>query len=127
MIKSCKNCKNKCCQTGPGPHVEVESEEYLENFGTAEAYNTKCVELTDCGKCNAWGTNSLPSACRVYVCQNREYSDDELETINHVTEQEDFPCPNCGSVVYLYFEEKEDLCECEACRYKWYWSHERED
>lgn len=105
MIKSCSECKVKCCKTGPGPYEVLPPEEYLENFGTTDAYNTKCQELKPNGMCGIWGTPDFPLECRTYVCQTRKYSKEELDHIDAF--QEDLECETCGSAL-IYAKEVKD-------------------
>ena len=86
MIDSCKDCKSICCKTGPGPFEELEPEDYLDNFGTTDSYNTKCSALDKDDKCELWGTSDFPLECRTYVCQNRSFSKEELDTLNKLVE-----------------------------------------
>jgi hypothetical protein len=78
---------------GPGPHKILPPEEYLENFGTSDAYNTKCVAFSDEGKCNLWGTAEFPLACRTHVCNVKIFTKKELDDIERV--DEDRECPKC--------------------------------
>ena len=122
MISSCSDCEVPCCQTGPGPHKNLPPDDYLENFGDAEAYNTKCIALTADGGCNLWGTPDFPHACRVYVCQTRSYTKDELEKIDEVIDRE---CPNCKSPWMVgKFISKDYHDSCEICGYLGKWKKE---
>ena len=120
MINSCEKCTTPCCRTGPGPYRNVSPEEYLENFSTSEAYNTKCIGLTDDGKCNLWLTPDLPIECRNYICQTRSYSAEELKKIDEV--QDDRTCPNCKCNWMLGFWEGSFYYDtCEVCGYTIKW------
>jgi len=122
MITSCQECGVPCCQTGPGPYKNISPEDYLENFGDHSSYNTKCIALTEEGKCNLWGTTDLPMACRVYVCQTKQYSKIELQHIDEVFERE---CPTCGCEwLRGKFQGKEYIDTCEICGYVGKWSRE---
>lgn len=114
MIKSCLQCQNKCCRTGPGPHITISVEEYLENFGSTNLYNKQCEHLTSYGKCALWGTPLLPEECRTYVCQNREFSKKELRIIDEI---EDHECPNCQCqwMRQTKIGNKRWILSCEAC------------
>ena len=119
MITSCKDCEVPCCATGPGPHKNLAPEEYLENFGDVAAYNTKCIALTAEGSCNLWGTADFPQACRVYVCQTRSYTKEELLKIDKVIDRE---CPSCSSRWLLRnFSGKDYEDICEVCGYQSRW------
>lgn len=84
MIKSCKECKTKCCKTGPGPYKKIPNYKYLKNFESHKNYNKACVNFDlDTEKCNLWGSYLLPLDCRVYVCHVREYSGKELQEIRN--------------------------------------------
>lgn len=84
MITSCQDCKTNCCKIGPGPYRKLSPVDYLENFGTISAYNTKCTALKDDGTCNLWGTSKFPDECRTYVCQVRSFTKNELAAIRKV-------------------------------------------
>lgn len=118
MISSCEDCKDSCCRTGPGPYKKLAPEDYLENFGDIASYNTKCTALRN-GQCTLWGTADLPVSCRIYVCQTKTYTAQELEIIDSVSEEE---CPNCGSE-WLRKNFQLECCydTCEVCGYlrKW--------
>lgn len=120
LVTSCKDCKTVCCKTGPGPHRKKTPEEYLENFGTVEAYNTKCMALGEDNLCTLWGTPDFPVECRTYICQSRYFSHEELKTINQV--DEDFECTNCGMQWVLgKFVGSDWIHECENCGMKVRW------
>jgi len=122
MISSCKECEVPCCQTGPGPHKNITPEDYLENFGDIASYNTKCMALTAEGACNLWGTPDLPMACRVYVCQSKSYSKEELIKIDEVFDRE---CPTCGCEwVRGTYQGKIYHDICEVCGYTGKWTKE---
>lgn len=124
MIKSCAECTSKCCKTGPGPYKKLSPEEYLEVFGLSDAYNKACKHHNlKTGHCNVWGTPGLPIECRTYVCQTREYSDLELDTIDNI--EEDYECEGCGSS-YMINDSPEGndelfIVKCEICNHtnKW--------
>jgi len=119
MIRTCKSCKNVCCKTGPGRYRLVDPATYLENFGTSEAYNTKCMALDHKDRCRLWGTKDFPQECRTYVCQSRSYSLAELAKIESV---EDRKCPQCGCEWMLYAEVDSKIIEsCEACGHAGIW------
>jgi len=117
LYKSCQECEQKCCKTGPGPYKTLSVEDYLENFSLSEAYNTRCKNLSLSGKCKAWGTDKLPIECRVHVCTSRSFSKKELATINKVT---DFSCAMCHAQYIL--EHENFVGECEVCEHKWKWA-----
>ena len=119
MIKSCKKCTTPCCVTGPGPYAYVSPEEYIENFSLIEGYNTRCSALTETGKCSLWGTKHLPQECRVYICQTRSFSKDELKVINNVFER---TCPKC-ECVWMLGSQHEGLYvdKCEVCGFERIW------
>lgn len=126
MIKSCRQCQKKCCKTGPGPYKKLPPEEYLENFGHTDAYNTQCEALTDNGMCSIWKSPEFPIECRTYVCQSREYSQEELDTIENVIE--DMECLKCERPYVLITGDGKDSdgnpwysYECEGCGYEWTW------
>jgi len=118
MIKSCKDCKTKCCKTGPGPYKTYKVETYLGRFETAEGYNTKCENLMSNGNCKLWGTPRLPEECRIHVCTVRQFSKDELKKINQVT---DFECDNCSSEWTRYLGKRNGNFHylCEICDHRW--------
>lgn len=120
MINSCSECTSICCKHGPGPHVPLSPQEYLENFGTTDAYNTKCMALTDENKCSLWGTPSLPTECRTYVCQSKLFTKEQIKRINDVEERK---CLNCGSEWTLMYETTKGnwINECEVCDFKINW------
>lgn len=113
-ISSCKECKDKCCETGPGPYKALKPLKYLDNYGTCESYNTKCEGLTRSGKCKYWGTNTLPSECRSYVCQTRSYTKKELKAIEMVCD--DYACENCeAQYLLVYKKDGAWVHDCEIC------------
>lgn len=120
LINSCLECKTVCCKHGPGPHLPLEPETYLENFGEPEAYNTKCIALTDDNECSLWGTPSLPVECRQYVCHVKNYTEEELDTIDDIVERE---CPNCGCKWQILTAQKGNdwVEECEVCGHRLKW------
>jgi len=123
MISSCKDCTNTCCKVGPGPYHSVRPEEYLEDFGEAAAYNTKCLALSNDNTCTLWGTPQFPHECRVYVCQNRSYTKEEIEDIDKVEEWE---CSECESA-WMYVDNEPDgsnIYTCPSCGYVAKWSKE---
>jgi len=84
VIKSCQECKTKCCKTGPGPYRRVLKYKYLKNFESHKNYNVACASFDlKTEKCSLWGTHLLPLDCRVYVCHSREYSKQELFDIKN--------------------------------------------
>lgn len=90
MIKSCQECKTKCCKNGPGPYKPLPFNEWFDKAVTYNGYNTKCENFNEeSGNCDVWSTPQLPLACIVYVCGMREYSKEELENIKHWEEQID--------------------------------------
>lgn len=90
MIKSCDECKSKCCKTGPGPYEPVDKKEYLFNARGSKKYNIKCEHFDEeTEKCEIWNTKKLPVVCRIYVCSNREYSAEELVQIDNVIKRVD--------------------------------------
>lgn len=121
MISSCKDCKSKCCRTGPGPWKPVPAYDYLDSFGNPEAYNTKCENFKG-GKCSVWKTKDFPTECLTYVCQSRKFTKEELARINSV---EDFDaCDKCGTehhyTTYTY-KGGRTYMECPTCGHKWTW------
>ena len=119
LVNSCGECKAICCQHGPGPYLPLEPEEYLENFSTSEAYNTKCMALDDSGRCSLWGTPKFPHVCKTHVCNQRIFTPKELENIEQVDERE---CPNCGCE-WTLFKGKGNSWEneCEICGHTIEW------
>ena len=125
MIRTCKSCKSKCCEHGPGPYKLVAPEVYLENFGTAEAYNTKCIAMSSKGHCKLWKTKEFPQECRTYVCQSRTFSKLELKKILAVVEHD---CPKCGCSWMLYTKKPDGSMvkeHCEACGHKALWVYKK--
>ena len=124
LYNSCADCRQKCCKTGPGPYKVLEPEDYLENFGDTAAYNTKCKHLTASGRCSVWKTADFPAACRVYVCQSRRYTKEELRDINCIVAldegYDDYGCLDCKAQYVLYRSPFE--VECEICGCKWTWA-----
>jgi len=122
MISSCSECTVSCCQTGPGPHKSLPPDEYLENFGDSAAYNTKCIAFVPGVGCNLWGTPEFPQACRVYVCQTRSYTPQELKRISDVIDRE---CPSCGCewLIGSYIG-KEYHDSCEVCGHVTHWKRD---
>jgi hypothetical protein len=118
MISSCKDCKSICCKTGPGPHKPLMPDEYLENFGTTDAYNTKCVALKDDGLCSLWGSAKFPMECRTYVCQSRTFKPAELKKIDTVYDRE---CSNCDAEWQYLVNHKDGSWaqECPVCGKKY--------
>lgn len=121
LIKSCSDCKAICCKTGPGPYKILSPNEYLEGFGTFEAYNTRCAAIGENNECTLWGTDQLPLECRIHVCNSKEFSKKELQTIENVYERE---CQNCESQWVIIYDTKDDktIEECEACGHKFEWT-----
>lgn len=120
LYKSCKECKQKCCMTGPGPHKVLTPKKYLENFGTTDSYNTKCESLTKAGNCKLWKTPKFPTACRTHICTSREFSKQEIDTINLIFDTTDtHGCPKCKGGYVIYHNKM--LTECEICGFKWRW------
>ena len=119
MINNCADCKQKCCQTGPGPHKLLSPEDYLENFNTVESYNTKCAALDNNGNCSVWGTNDFPIECRTHVCTNRSFTERELSDIENVFDRE---CSNCNASYVLMLENDGRFTEyCENCGHAFDW------
>jgi len=114
------DCKQNCCKYGPGPYKVLTPEEYFQNFCYAQAYNTRCIHLTNRNKCKIWGTKNLPSECRSHVCHNKKYSKEELELLKCMIDEDltDYPCPTCGCKWY-FFNEKKETFWCEICNTKW--------
>ena len=125
MIKSCKDCSGVCCKTGPGPHEAIPPHDYLGSFGGTYVYNKKCDRLSDDNKCGLWGTKDFPEECRVYVCQNRQFTKRELHLIDNVVNIE---CENCGCE-WGIGEYKDDgdiyVNSCEVCGWKNTWLNDR--
>lgn len=69
---------------GPGPHDLVGPEVFLLNYGYDDLYNKKCEGFMH-GKCIYWSTDKIPLECKIYVCQNRSFSESELENIKKLT------------------------------------------
>jgi hypothetical protein len=111
LIKSCKECKLKCCKFGPGPYKLFEPAEFFKIYENAEAYNTKCSYYLRSGKCKAWGTSKLPQECRSHMCHLRSFTKKELDIISRVCEG---PCENCGAL-YLLETQWDDIYDCEIC------------
>jgi len=84
MINNCKDCENKCCSAGPGPYTLVDPEVFLLNYGEHENYNKKCRHFIN-DKCDLWGIPRMPLECRIYVCQSRSFSIDELDEIKSLS------------------------------------------
>jgi len=124
MIKSCKECKTVCCKIGPGPHVPIESEDFLEEYDNISNYNKQCIELSDDNKCTLWNSNSLPIECRQFVCCQREYSEQELKTIAHVVEVE---CPYCGAEWTIELSKMDLAYACEGCGSLIDWKYKRRE
>lgn len=120
LVKSCFDCKAVCCKHGPGPHRSLPPEEYLENFGTEDAYNTKCMALSEDGKCTIWGTKDFPHVCRVHVCNQKIFTPQELKEISQVDDE--YECPNCEvSWTRGYDKDGTFIRECEICGHKTEW------
>lgn len=122
LVSSCEDCKQKCCQFGPGPYKILAPEKFLENYNYADAYNTKCAALTSDGRCSVWGTEDFPIACRVHVCTNRSFTEEELKKIDQVNHERE--CDECdASYVLTYYDEKIKawVDECESCSNKIGW------
>lgn len=119
LVNSCFECKSVCCKHGPGPYRSLPPEDYLENFSTTEAYNTKCMALGDDNKCTLWGTKDFPHVCRTHVCNQRIFTKEELKKIEEVDDRE---CPNCGCEWTLNYKKgKNWYHECEACGHLIQW------
>ena len=122
LVSSCFECKAICCKHGPGPYQPLAPEEYLENFGTSDAYNTRCMALDDEGKCSIWGTPKFPHVCRTHVCNQRIFSKEELKAIDEV---EDMECDNCSAEwTRGYFKDNKFHRECEVCGHLQSWKKE---
>lgn len=122
MVKNCASCKTKCCKTGPGPYRSLPAKKYLERFGDAGAYNTKCENLKK-GKCSVWKTPDFPVECFIYVCQTRTYTKDELKKIESVDSWDS--CPRCKTDYHLtkwIKKDKKYKLECPSCEYEWEWA-----
>jgi len=91
MIKSCKECKNKCCKRGPGPYKKVDVRTYLDTFCHHTGYNLMCENLDEeTEECKVWGTLLLPVACSTFVCHQRRYTKKELKFIAEVEVAQEF-------------------------------------
>lgn len=120
MIKSCSDCTNVCCRTGAGPYKLLSPNDYLENFGTSESYNTQCAALDKNNKCSIWGTKEFPTECRTHVCSNRSFTRKELLAMDRVDHERD--CSKCGaSYILSYIKNNQWRYECENCGYKYAW------
>jgi hypothetical protein len=115
MIKSCADCKTRCCKTGPGPYTKLSAQDYLEVFGETEGYNTRCENLSNSGKCRVWGTKDFPVECRIYVCQTRSYSAKEINAIKKITDEE--VCISCRTPWVI--DHGRNNYECENCGSEW--------
>lgn len=83
MIKSCKDCKTKCCKSGPGPYKKVSAHEWLQEVQGSKKYNSMCENFDGATEqCKIWHSPELPVVCRTYVCGIREYSEEELRNID---------------------------------------------
>jgi len=83
MIKSCQECKTKCCKTGPGPYERIPVHIFLKNFESHVNYNKVCEHFDlYIEKCEVWTSPQLPLDCKQYVCHVREFSEDELKKIS---------------------------------------------
>lgn len=114
MYNSCNTCKSNCCRHGKGPYKLLPPEEYLENYGAFEAYNTKCLALDDKGRCRLWGTAELPQECRTFVCTSKVYTKEQLSIISNVEEES---CPNCDAKWLIVEKLDKNVWEkrCEIC------------
>lgn len=114
MISSCKDCKTPCCRKGPAPHKPIPAEEYIEYYGDLETYGKKCVHYKR-GKCLVWETPLHPLECRVHVCHNRKYSEEELQQIDNCTAEVE--CPDCdmGYVYYMDTVGDTRVYQCPNC------------
>lgn len=119
LVNSCMECKAVCCQHGPGPHKPLSPEDYLENFSTPEAYNTKCMALSEDGKCTLWGTPDFPHVCRTHVCNQKIFTKKELSEIESVDDRE---CPNCNCEWTKMIDKGSTVkWVCEICDYEIEW------
>jgi len=90
MIKSCKECKTKCCKVGPGPYKTKPFDEFYSEAATHVGYNTVCENFDlDTELCRVWKT-ALPLECQVYVCHVKEYTDIDLKLIKMLSKSLDF-------------------------------------
>lgn len=82
MISSCKECKTKCCRSGPGPYKSVDMRDWLLHTKRGSGrYNTKCQFFNEETElCNVW--EIAPNICKTYVCGVRTYTPKELEDID---------------------------------------------
>ena len=110
LIKSCAECKTKCCKFGPGPYKLLRPKDFFDVYMTAEGYNIKCNQLKRNGKCSVWGTKDLPEECRSHVCHVKAYNKKELNIINAICEG---PCEDCGCGYLIHMEN--DTYYCEVC------------
>jgi len=84
MIKSCKDCETPCCRTGPGPWDSQTHQTYLDNFNTTAGYNTECEHYCQNRGCTVWGTAKFPLVCRTFICNVRQFSEDEINEIDRI-------------------------------------------
>ena len=87
MIKSCKECKDKCCKSGPGPYKKVSAQVFLGNFGEFENYNVECEAFVN-NRCAYWGSDLLPHECKVFICSQRSFTENEISKIAKLTNRE---------------------------------------
>lgn len=84
MIKSCSECKTKCCKTGPGPYKSVSVNDWLthKDHGS-KRYNTKCEHFDENNEtCKIW--KNAPLACKTFICSVRSYNRSELREIDRI-------------------------------------------
>lgn len=89
MFSSCQECTLKCCKVGPGPWTPKPFEIFYEEAPTYKGYNTMCEKWDkETGNCTVWDKpEELPFECKIFVCQNRTYTKEELSKIKGIVKR----------------------------------------
>ena len=82
MFKSCKECTMRCCSLGPGPYKSLPFTEWFHGGKSYERYNYKCEYFClETEACLIYNTPQYPVECAIFVCQNKIYTQQELNRI----------------------------------------------
>lgn len=119
--KTCAECPANCCIFGTGDRV-LKVKKFLEGYMTTDSVNSRCENLTPQKTCRLWGTPKLPVECRVHVCHNRHFSEEEIAKIDSICD--DVECANCKTKWLVNHRKnfRTDIWECEVCGEVYVWN-----